>query len=773
MIASIRFAGDLHPALVIGLALLAAALVAWFYLRESRKVAAPYSYLLPGLRASAVALVILILAGPVLHRRRTIGTLGRVVFAVDTSQSMSMTDSAETASSPARLDRALRLLSGDDEKEGWLESLAKTHIVDVIAFSAGDPSMVWSSRDEETLPSAFDLSTSGQRTDLSSGMATTLASLTPTHVDEQGEDPHRAAIVLLTDGRDNVGASPVDVAEQLESAGVRVHAVGMGSEDEPADIGILNVIRPDSVAADGQLAGELVLKQYGVTDQQVMVRIESGGDVVWQETIDAAGSQQSVPFRLDVASVVEKISGQSPRGVRRSTVVMDLRAVVESVEGDTNAENNAMPFRVAASTRDRRLLILDGSSRWEIRYIRNLFERDPAWSVDTVLYGPGTDMRQVKRGDEKGQFPDTREAMAQYDAIILGEVPPDQFSQEDADLIRGFVTRGGGLIAIDGRYGRMKQLVRDSLGDLIPVIHQDEYPLPVRSIRPSRMGLDHPVLNLWGEKKQLAEFWEQLPPPSTAPRIRVPEGAETWADTVATDGRESPWLITRLFGAGRVFYLSTDQTWRWRYKVADRFHARFWNQLLHAVMQPPYSASDDYVALGTDKIEYEVGESSTVRVRLQDTSGKPVGDATVDALLITDDRVIATVPLTVDDPARGLIARKRRRWSQGAYEIRIRASGFDANALQATTPIWVGSRDTVELGRISLDKNALVQITETAGGVYVHESSAEQILETLRPLSSGTVVESDILVWQSFYWFWAIILLLAIEWWMRKRAGLV
>ena len=66
-----------------------------------------------------------------------------------------------------------------------------------------------------------------------------------------------------------------------------------------------------------------------------------------------------------------------------------------------------------------------------------------------------------------------------------------------------------------------------------------------------------------------------------------------------------------------------------------------------------------------------------------------------------------------------------------------------------------------------------MQVTEAAGGLYFHESSAESILETLRPLSSGTVVESDILIWQSYYWFWAVIGLLAIEWWMRKRAGLV
>lgn len=776
---SLRFAGELSPIVVAVVAVVAAIVVMLLYFRESRALAMPYSYLLPALRASSVVLVILILAGPVWHKRQVVGTLGRVVFAVDTSESMSMTDSADAQSSPIRLERALRMLTGDADNPGWLEALSSTHDVDVIAFSNGDPTMLWSNRGEEELPSSFELTAEGKRTDLSSSLATMLATLSADDspglaADDSSDDPQRAAIVLMTDGRHNVGGSPVDLAQQLESIGAGVHAIGLGSEDEPADIGIINVERPDSVASDGRLSGNLVLKRYGFDGQEFTVRIESGGTTVWQKTISTAGSgQSSIPFEFDVQSIVDRISGDAPRGVRRSSVVMDLRAVIDPVEGDRGTQNNEMPFRVAASTRDRRLLILDGSSRWETRYIKNLFERDPAWQVDTVLFGPGTDMPLVIRGEDSGQFPDTREAMSAYDAVILGEIPTDQLTEQDTRLLSGFVTRGGGLIVIDGRYDRLR-LLSESLGELIPVDYSEgEEPLALRSIRPTQMGADHPVMNLWGDKEQLIESWEDLPSPSTAIRVKAQEGTEVWAYAVGTDGRESPWMVTRLYGGGRIFYLSTDQTWRWRYKVADRFHARFWNQLLAAVMQPPYSASDDYVAMGTDKIEYESGESSTVRVRLQDTAGKPVGDATVDALLVANDRIIATVPLSVDDPARGTYQGQTPPLTPGAYEVRIRASGFDAAALQATTPIWVGRRDSAERSRVGLDKNALLQLSEAGGGVYLHESSADAILESLRPLSSGSIVESDILVWQSYYWFWAVIALLAIEWWMRKRAGLV
>ncbi len=781
MIASIRFAGDLHPTLVFAAAAVAAAVVYWLYFRESRSVAAPLRYFLPALRAAAVAFTILILAGPVWHRRQVVGTLGRVVFAVDASESMSMTDSFESDTSPTRLRRALTMLTGDENGPGWLESLQNTHQVDVIAFSSGEPTLVWSSSDEEPAPSGFELTPDGQGTDLASGMGTTLATVASLASDEVQLPPQasadRAALVVMSDGRDNTGNAPFELAERLESTGIAVHSFGLGSEDEPNDLGIVNVIRPENVASDGRLAGEVVLRSLGSLQDQDnterVLRIEANGKVVWQTTVSGNAPLQKIPFDLDVAGILSEINGDNPRGVRRNSVVMDLRAAIDPPDVDTNAKNNASPFRVSASTRDRRLLIMDGSSRWETRYLRNLFERDPSWTVDTVLFGKGTDQPNVQRGEEPGELPNTREAMARYDAIIMGEVPPDQFRNTDANLLRDFVTRGGGLILIDGQYGRLRKIAETELPELVPVNYLDEERTVVASVRPTNLGLDRPLMNLWGDKTAVEELWENLPAPASTAILDPQEGTEVLANSITADDRTSPWLVTRMFGSGRVFYLAADQTWRWRYKVADRFHARFWNQLLAAVMQPPYSAADEYLALGTDKVEYDAGDSSLIRVRIQDPKGKPVGDATVDALLMSGDQIVATVPLTVDDPARGTYQGKTPPLESGAYDIRIRASGFDSNALQASTPIWVGTPDLVELDRVSLSKATMQQIAESGGGKYFHESSGDDILDTLKPLSSGSVIESDILIWQSFYWFWAIVILLAAEWWLRKRAGLV
>lgn len=808
----IRFAGDLPPLLVAAAALIAALLVITLYFRESRQLALPYSYVLPALRASAVVLVILILAGPVWHRRQVIGQLGQVMFAIDTSESMQTSDSSQSPKQPSRMDRAIRLLTGHDEHPGWLDQLATTHEVAVVAFAEDPPRLLWTSRDGDPAPSSFEVVADGQGTNLSAPLSVMKAMVDRTDPIENAaaDQGQRAAVVLMSDGRHNVGSSAVDAAADLAIGRAAVHAIGIGSQDEPVDVGIVKIDRPESVAADAKLAGSITIRRGGGVDGAINLRIEAVGKTVWQQTVDvaktnvnadglasgaeesasgtAAGGEQNqtlrddtapgeqiVPFELDVGPIVESLSELVPRGVRRSLVVLDLRAVVDPIDGDANPENNVTAFRVAATTRDRKVLVLDGSSRWETRYLRNLFSRDPAWQIDTVLYGPGTDRRRVPRGEGSGRLPGTRESWAKYDAVILGEIPTSQWTEEDSFLLREFVTRGGGLIVIDGRYERVSELTGGKLSDLIPVAHvaDSDSSFEIEAIRPAPVAIEQPVLDLWGDKERLIELWRQLPPPIEAAHVRAQEGAEVWANLVSPRGRQMPWLVTRLYGAGRVVYLSSDQTWRWRYKVADRFHARFWNQLLAAVMQPPYSASDDYVALGTDKLEYNPRQSPVIRARLQDSDGNPVGDATVDALLIRDDRVVTTVPLAVDDPARGTYLGQAEPLPPGAYQVRIRASGFDAAALQASSPIWVNRQQTGEQERIALDQNTLRQIAEAGGGRYVHESSADSILASLAPLSSGTVIESDILLWQSYYWFFAVLLLLAAEWWLRKRAGLV
>jgi len=60
-----------------------------------------------------------------------------------------------------------------------------------------------------------------------------------------------------------------------------------------------------------------------------------------------------------------------------------------------------------------------------------------------------------------------------------------------------------------------------------------------------------------------------------------------------------------------------------------------------------------------------------------------------------------------------------------------------------------------------------------SGGQYFREEDASRLLERIKPLSQGKVVESETLLWQSWWWFIPLMVLLTLEWALRKRAGML
>jgi hypothetical protein len=67
----------------------------------------------------------------------------------------------------------------------------------------------------------------------------------------------------------------------------------------------------------------------------------------------------------------------------------------------------------------------------------------------------------------------------------------------------------------------------------------------------------------------------------------------------------------------------------------------------------------------------------------------------------------------------------------------------------------------------------LRQIAEQTGGLYVPEERVEEMWDKIALESTGRVVENETEVWQSGWWLALATGLLGVEWWFRKKAGLI
>ncbi len=210
----------------------------------------------------------------------------------------------------------------------------------------------------------------------------------------------------------------------------------------------------------------------------------------------------------------------------------------------------------------------------------------------------GTDQQTLPRGEGADRFPADRGALFQYDLIVLGDVPQDVFNESESQWIREFIElRGGGLVFIDGSRSHLQFREDHPLAPLLPVTRLDNTATSTATqLRLTPTGSNRNALMLAPAKADNERLWQELPAPRAMVSVEALPGTETLVEAVVGE-QTLPVMVTRSFGAGRVFYSATDETWRWRYKAADTYHQRFWNQVAQWVMPRPFTVSDDYVSL--------------------------------------------------------------------------------------------------------------------------------------------------------------------------------
>ncbi len=364
-----------------------------------------------------------------------------------------------------------------DGQRGVVAALKHAHDVQILALDEENVDSKWDGRTGAEQPTELLELPVGKWTNLASGVqAATLRRGAGNSTNESGEAGQRTAVVLISDGRHNSGPSPQQVARLLGQQGIAVYSVGMGSRREPPDLAILEMQFPDIVFQRDNVRGEMTIRDKISAGRPFVMEIRHGDEVLWRkELVTQDASRRRIEFEFSVTDLVERLKSQFDPQLRQHAVPLTLEAAIAPLDEETEIANNTAVMRLAAITETYSILLIDGRSRWETRYLRNAFQRDSQWSIDTLIVGPGTDNESLPRGDVKGTFPTDRERLFGYDLIVLGEVSSDVWQNYELAWMREFVEqRGGGLLVIDGQRQLLRRYTDDNFVSLIPVLWHDE-----------------------------------------------------------------------------------------------------------------------------------------------------------------------------------------------------------------------------------------------------------------------------------------------------------
>ena len=817
---ALRFTGDWLPLYGGCAALFLGAAAFILCSRQTKHAGTKLARSLPWLRATAVALITLILTEPVLHHRHTLGTRTRLSLLVDCSQSMSVSDpemslkrkmaiaqnlhllpkefrldqsSDDTVDRKAltaleRLDampRAERLRAAllDGGATSLLARLAEQFEVELVALNASQAQLLWTSSDgldksPTSLPAA-SATTTNLRTPLLERITTRTSRTSRTSRTTRNASTQTApstdsqsAVILFSDGQHNVSGSPVDAAKQLSDRNMPLLTVGFGNEAPPPDLALAGIDAPEIVFVEDRIHGSFNFYDELPSGQTFQISIRCGNAVVWEkEMLSAKRHLVKVPFDFAVKPLLNPTSGTH---LPAQAVRLDFQAVISPAPQERELRNNQTHFSVLTTSGKRRLLLLDGRPRWETRYLKNLFERDPQWQINALIADESDAASRWPRGSLDGSFPATEISLKEYDLVILGDVPRGFLSDTETQWLERFVSKsGGGLLFLDGIRRSLESYTEGPLAAMLPVsFPQTLTPSPapqLERLEPTVRGLKLAALTLEQSENGNSEAWRSLAPPRNLRRCQVLPGSETLLEGVSEAGR-APALVLRRYGAGQVLYQAFDESWRWRKEVAGKYQERYWSQLVQYLSQTPFPNYAAKFVISTDAITYNPGDKAEIRVRLRDGAEASANDE-VKAVLWRGDRRVASFPILAESQEIAILSGHTGTLVSGSYEVSIENLASSGSELRARFEVRQPANS--ELSNLTLNEDMLQLMATTSRGKYFREENVNELLSALTPLRSGQLIESETPLYQSAWWFSLVILLLTLEWALRKRIGLL
>jgi hypothetical protein len=672
------------------------------YRHDANELGIAWGWFLTILRTFAFAGLLILYLQPQWRNEREETVNSQVVVLVDTSLSMSLSDTDPAAPKSLKGVTRAQQVAALLGSSSLLDELRKTHDVVVTRFDqdlqrvATLPKLTPQAEPAEMSPVPNSVSSTAsnpapidwQKVLQPSGTETRLGqSLQQLLLDEQGGS--LSGVLLLTDGGQNAGAAPDAAIQAARDFKIPIFPVGVGSDRLPAEVRISDMTAPPRAYPGDRYTVTGYLQAQRMSGKQATVELlsrDAGNAKAAAEPEHLEGATQVtlgkdgevVPVKFDI----------TPEKTGRRTLVLRVKAAgVNRGAADTQREADVE----IVDHKNRVLLVAGGPSR-EYQFLRSLLFRDKSTTLDVLLQSGQTGLSQ-DASRILDSFPSSRQDMFAYDCVVAIDPDWESIGTAQIDLLEQWVAeQGGGLIVAAGPVyagrainGWTQDPAMAKVRALYPVefqrslamldnsayISKDPWPLDF-----SREGFDAEYLWLDDSAAASQEAWSEFAGVYSFHPVRsLKPGAAALArfsDPRAAEGGKQPvYFAVQYYGSGRVFYMGSAEMWRLR-RASDALFERFYTKLIRHVSQGRLlrGSARGLLLVGQDR-GYLVGNTVDVRARLTNAQFESLKAPSVPLQVISPDGTSQTINLMPNPARQGSYAGHFAAAREGTYRLEL------------------------------------------------------------------------------------------------------
>lgn len=706
---------------------------------------------LAGIRVVLILLALMALLRPTLVYTTTTKQSATLVVLADQSRSMSIPDEVNGRTRWEAVQHTL------NNAQPGIQALAKDFEVKAYRFDA-------ETHPVEIVDGRLQLGEKpeGQQTAIGAALEDVL---------RQEAGKRLLGVVLLSDGAQRArpprDTLPQTAAGQMKNIGPLFtfrfgKSRGLG---QAQDIAVKELLADQRVFVKNQMTVSGQIRVDGYVNREIPVRLlfetaPGKMEQVAEQRVKATTDGQLLPVEF---TYVPEVAGE-----------FKVSLEVVGQPGELVTTNNQLSTFVNVLPGGLNVLYLEGGWRVEQRFLRRSLDASPDIQVDFVRIDPR--QPNSRPADLSDRF-----QPGKYAVYILGDLDASAFrGKELADLAQA-VSGGAGLLMLGGfqSFGP-GGYAETPLANLLPVVmdrfERQKIDEPIRDklhwpgplkMEPTPLGLSHFSLMLAATPKENRTIWTQLPPLDGANRFaETKPGAIILADA----GRDRPLLVAQPFGTGRVMAFAADSTWRWWMQGAEAAHKRFWRQMILWLARKDESLEGN-VFVRLPQRRFSPGQRVEFGVGAQMPTGEPIHDAQFQTEIVLPDGATRPLRLTQGEEMLGSF---RDTQAPGDYAIRVTATKGQ-EVLGSTRARFVVFDQDLELDNASADATVLDSLAAITGGQSLAPEELPALLDRLTKETESLEVQTETkkTLWDTWPFLLAFVGLLAGEWYLRKRWGLV
>jgi hypothetical protein len=569
---------------------------------------------------------------------------------------------------------------------------------------------------------AFD----GIGTDMSTALSTALSM------------KYISSAVVISDGISNLGTDPLTLDNLREFP---VNTVSLGKTGMIRDFSI-GGISGSPLGRDGEsLPVDISAVSPSGFSGNIKAEIIEKGKTAVSGKIDFHGTgASSTVFQLPLKG----------EGAHTFTVV--IKPPDEDYTG-----NNSRTFSVKVLKSSYKILVSADKPSPDFAFIRRIIDSEKTFKPYYLVGG------EINAGG-KNTFPDN---INDFDAAIFIDWGDTETTGKNIDRIKSRISSGMGAWFVGSSIpsGNIR-----TLAEILPLTYTGvNSPDSLYSIGLTETGQNHYVTS--GDGSSASE-WRSLPPLTSAAIVKETPGKGVVLATASpASGKSSPMpaIITGKYGKGKIVAMPVSGIWRWQLMLEgagmdEGFYRGFVkglaNWLINENEETPLTVKTDYSS-------YLSGQEINLEARLFDSVYSPVSGAEI--MVKTNASGIRTV---LDESKPDIYTGKIGGLPPGEYSY-IAAAFLKGKKYTETTGKILVENYSVEMVNTEPDNALLKKIAEVSGGINVSPSGIDSLTAVLSPKTITERLEKTWDFRMNPFFLAFIILLLAVEWGIRKNRGML